>query len=71
MQNYIIIFTENKRKLTLALAWDYEYSDYQRASRKSFTVEDMDKAIEYMQELAKDNQLEIASKYSQETDFLD
>lgn len=44
-QQWIIVFPRgDKSKLDLALAWDYEFDQYDRASRHSWTYEDKETA---------------------------
>jgi hypothetical protein len=72
-QVWIIVYPGgDMTKLTLALAWDYEFDEYCRASRKEWSYEQEDEAIRYGRDLAKENRLEAVGKlYSQEDKFLD
>jgi len=47
-QQWIIVFPQGRKgEIDLALAWDYEFHEYQRASRHSWLYDDKESAIEY------------------------
>jgi hypothetical protein len=72
MQRWIIVFVPGSTKtiIRLALAWDYEFIEYTRASRHDWGYEDRVSAARYAKQLAKDNGLSFNSD-DPEDNFLD
>lgn len=69
-QRWILVHPAgDETKISLVLAFDYEYKDYKRCSRKDWDYDDRQSALEYGRELAIAHSLEKTDNLKCPEDF--